>query len=187
MQGEGGAHEDPSGGFDLGGWSNAFSDPQAGAAVMGLVGTLDRPNDLLMGRKTYDIFAAYWPRVASDNPIGSIFNKANKYVLTRGSDELEWAHTRRLHNVDGLRKVKAEKGSDIVLWGSSTLYPPLLNAGLIDRLLLLVCPIVLGKGKRLFGSLDHPFSPVLRQCEVSSTGVIIASYERTPERRRKTR
>jgi dihydrofolate reductase len=178
MQGEGGPDEDPSEGFDLGGWSNAFSDDEAGAAVMSLVGTLDKPNDLLLGRKTYDIFANYWPHVSADNPIGRIFTKANKYVLTRGSQELGWANTRRLRNIDELRVVKAEKGRDIVVWGSSTLYPQLLDAKLVDRLLLLICPIVLGKGKRLLGNTTHPFAPKLKKCEVTSTGVILATYER---------
>ncbi len=179
MQGEGGAEEDPSGGFDLGGWSAAFSDAEAGTAVMSLVGTLDHPYDLLLGRRTYDIFAGYWPNVPADNPIGQVFNRANKYVLTRGSENLEWVNSRRVRSIDELKKVKAENGSDIVLWGSSTLYPPLLDADLIDRLVLLICPIVLGKGKRLFGSTAHPSALKLKKCEVSSTGVLIATYERT--------
>ncbi len=178
MQGEGGPQEDPSGGFDLGGWSAAFSDAKAGAAVMSLVGTLDHSYDLLMGRRTYDIFAGYWPHVPADNPIGQVFNRATKYVLTHGSEKLEWANTRRVRTIDELKSVKAEKGSDIVLWGSSTLYPPLLEADLIDRLVLLICPILLGKGKRLFGSTSHPSTLKLKNCEVSSTGVLMATYER---------
>jgi dihydrofolate reductase len=182
MQGEGGAQEDPSDGFDLGGWSAPYGDDKAGAAVMSLLGTLEKPNDLLLGRKTYDIFANYWPHVPADNPIGPVFNKAKKYVLSRGSKKPEWANTQELRGIDDLKRVKAEGGAEIVLWGSSTLYPQLLDADLIDRLLLLICPIVLGKGKRLFGSLSHPFAPKLTKYEVTSKGVIIASYERTPER-----
>src|SRR5215469_7334830 len=104
-----------------------FRDAKAGAAIMGLVGTLDKPYDLL-GRKTYDIFASYWPHVAADNPIGPVFTKANKYVLTRGSAKLNWANSHKMRNIDDLRKVKAGDGPDIVLWGSSTLYPQ-LSAG----------------------------------------------------------
>ncbi len=178
MQGEAGAQEDPSEGFDLGGWSVPYSDDKAGAAVLGLVGTLAHPYDLLLGRKTYDIFARYWPHVPADNPIGPVFTKANKYVLTGGSETLQWANSHRLRNLDELRKVKAEDGPDIVLWGSSTLYPQLLDADLIDRLKLLICPIVLGKGKRLFGSTRFPFKAQLNECEVTSKGVIIATYER---------
>ncbi len=177
MQGPGGTQEDPSNGFDLGGWSMKFSAAESGAAIMGVVGTLDKPYDLLLGRKTYDIFAGYWPYVPADNPIGPVFTKANKYVLTRGSAKLDWANCHKLRNLDELKKVKAEEGSDIVLWGSSTLYPQLLDANLIDRLLLLTCPIVLGQGKKLFGSISHPVNMKLVRNEISSTGVIIATYE----------
>ena len=177
MQGPGGAQEDTSDGFDLGGWSMRFRDAKGGAAVIGAVGTLDEPYDLLLGRKTYDIFASYWPYVPADNPIGPVFTKANKYVLTRGSAKLDWANSHRMRNIDDLRKVKAGEGPDIVLWGSSTLYPQLLEANLIDRLQLLVCPIVLGKGKKIFGSISHPVNMKLVKNDVSSTGVIIAIYE----------
>jgi len=178
MQGPGSAQEDTSDGFDLGGWSMKFSAAESGAAIMGLVGTLDKPYDLLLGRKTYDIFARYWPKVPEDNPIGPVFTKANKYVLTRSSAKLDWANSHRMGNMDELRKVKAGKGPDIVLWGSSTLYPQLFEANLIDRMLMLTCPIVLGKGKKLFGSISHPLDMKLVRNEASSTGVIIATYER---------
>jgi dihydrofolate reductase len=177
MQGPGGAQEDTSDGFDLGGWSMKFSAAESGAAIMGVVGTLDKPYDLLLGRKTYDIFASYWPYVPADNPIGPVFTKANKYVLTRGSAKLDWANSHRMRNIDDLRKVKAGEGPDIVLWGSSTLYPQLFEANLIDRILLLTCPIVLGKGKKLFGRTSHPVNMKLVRNEISSTGVIIATYE----------
>lgn len=177
MQGQGSAEEDPSDGFDLGGWSMPYSDDKGGAAILGLVGTLDKPYDLLLGRKTYDIFAGYWPFVPADNPIGPVFTRANKYVLTRGSAKLEWANSHKLRNIGDLRKAKAGDGPDIVLWGSSTLYPQLLEANLIDRLLLLTCPIVLGKGKKLFASTSRPVHMKLVGNDVSSTGVIIATYE----------
>jgi dihydrofolate reductase len=177
MQGPSGDQEDTSDGFDLGGWAMKFSDAKAGAAIMALVGTLDKPYDLLLGRKTYDIFASYWPNVPADNPISPVFTKANKYVLTRGSAKLDWANSHKLRNIDELKEVKAEEGSDIVLWGSSTLYPQLLDANLIDRFLLLTCPIVLGKGKRIFGGASHPVNMKLVRNDTSSTGVIIATYE----------
>src|SRR5215469_4377056 len=177
MQGSGGPQEDTSDGFDLGGWSTQFRAPESGAAILGLVGTLDKPCDLLLGRKTYDNFASYWPYVPADNPIGPVFTKANKYVLTRGTAKLDWANSHRMRNMDDLRKVKARDGPDIVLWGSSTLYPQLLEANLIDRLQLLICPIVLGKGKKIFGSISHPVNMKLVRNEISSTGVIIATYE----------
>ena len=181
MQGPGGPQEDTSDGFDLGGWSMKFRAPESGAAIMRMVGTLDKPYDLLLGRKTYDNFAGYWPHVPAENPIGPVFTKANKYVLTRGSAKLDWANSHKVGNMDDLRNVKAGEGRDIVLWGSSTLYPQLLEANLIDRLQLLICPIVLGRGKKIFGSVSHPVNMELVKNDVSSTGIIIATYEQTPE------
>jgi dihydrofolate reductase len=155
MQGPSGAQVDTSGGFDLGGWTTKYSSEKSLAAAVDLVGTLAKPYDLLLGRKTYDIFANYWPNVPADDRIGPVFTKANKYVLTGSSAKLEWADSYKLRNIDELKKVKAEEGSDIVIWGSSTLYPQLLEANLIDRLVLMTCPIVLGKGKRIFGNTSH--------------------------------
>lgn len=179
MQGPNG-HDDTSGGFDLGGWTARYANEKSAAAVVDLVGTLAKPYDLLMGRKTYDTFAGYWPTVPNDNRIGPVFTKANKYVLTRSSTNLTWVNSHRLRSIDELRKVKSEEGRDIVLWGSSTLYPQLLDADLIDRLVLMTCPIVLGKGKRIFGNTSHPMGMTLTQSEVTSTGVIMATYERAP-------
>jgi len=177
MQGPGGAEEDPSGGFDLGGWSFRFSDDDALAALIGMLGSAAMPNDLLLGRKTYDIFAGFWPH-APESPFGTAFNKANKYVLTRGEQELDWANSHKLSSIGELEKVKAGEGPDIVLWGSSTLYPPLLEANLIDRLNLLICPIILGKGKKLFGNASHPVTMKLVSAESTKSGVIVARYER---------
>jgi dihydrofolate reductase len=179
MQGPGAAQEDTSDGFDLGGWIAQFRDAKDGAAVLSLVGTLDKPYDLLLGRKTYDIFAGHWPKVPADDPIGSVFTKADKYVLTRGSTKFDWANSHKMSSIDELKKVKAEEGPDIVLWGSSTLYPQLLDANLIDRFLLLTCPLVLRKGKKLFGGVSHPVNMKLVNTDTTSTGVIIATYERS--------
>ncbi len=180
MQGPGGPEEDRSGGFDLGGWTTNYRTHKSGAAVLGMVGTLDKPYDLLLGRRTYDNFAGFRPKVPAENPIGPVFTKANKYVLTSGSAKLEWANSHKLRNIDELKKVKAEEGSDIVLWGSSTLYPQLLDADLIDRLVLMTMPIVLGKGKRIFGNAGHPVALKLMKCESTPTGVIMTTYEQTP-------
>jgi dihydrofolate reductase len=179
MQGPGAAQEDTSDGFDLGGWITQFRDPKGGAAVLSLVGTLDNPYDLLLGRKTYDIFVRHWPNVPADDPIGPVFTKTNKYVLTRGMAKFDWANSHKLGGIEELKKVKAEEGPDIVLWGSSTLYPQLLDANLIDRILLLTCPIVLGKGKKLFGGVSQPVNMKLVNTDTTSTGVIIATYERS--------
>ena len=178
MQGPGGANEDPSNGFDLGGWIWQFSDDESGRHMTSMTGPLDKPNDLLLGRRTYDIFAGYWPHAPADSPFSLAFNKANKYVVTRGNQKFDWANSRKLPSVDELKKVTAGEGPDIVLWGSSTLYPPLLEANLIDRLNLLIYPIILGKGKRLFGDVSHPVTMKLASSEVTKSGVIIAKYER---------
>jgi dihydrofolate reductase len=178
MQGPGGPQEDANGGFDLGGWTTNYRSEKSGAAVLDMVGTLAKPNDLLLGRKTYDNFAGFWPNAPADNPIGSVFNKANKYVLTGGSAKLEWANSHKLRNIDELKKVKAGEGPDIVLWGSSTLYTPLLEANLLDGLNLLICPVILGKGKKLFGNASHAVTMKLASSEATKSGVIIAKYER---------
>jgi dihydrofolate reductase len=181
MQGPGGPQEDTSDGFDLGGWSTKFRAPESGTAVMAMVGTVEKSHDLLLGRKTYDNFAGFWPNVPADNPIGLVFNKANKYVLTHRSGKLGWANSHALRNLDDLRKIKAGQGADIVMWGSSTLYPQLLDANLIDRLQLLICPIVLGKGKKIFGGVSHPVNMKLVRNEATATGIIIAGYEHVTE------
>ena len=178
MQGPGGDKEDRSDGFDLGGWIWQFSDDKGKAAILGMLGSSAKPNDLLLGRRTYDIFASFWPHAPADNPFGAAFNKANKYVLTRGNQQLDWANSHKLGSVDELKKIKAGEGPDIVLWGSSTLYPPLLEANLIDHLNLLIYPIILGKGKKLFGGASHPVTMKLASSEATKSGVIIAKYER---------
>lgn len=180
MQGPGGAAEDPSDGFDLGGWTVKYSDEKSAGAVMRMAGTLAKPNDLLFGRKTYDIWASHWPHVPADDPFGAVFTRANKYVMTSGTKTFDWANSHQVRNIDELKKVKADNGPDIVLWGSSSLYPQLLEGNLIDRLLLLTFPVALGKGKKLFGSTTHPVTLKLLASEVTSTGVIMATYGYEP-------
>lgn len=177
MQGPGGPAEDTSGGFDLGGWAVKYSDEKSGGAVMRMVGTVTRPNDVLLGRKTYDIWNSYWPNTPASDPLGSVLAKANKYVMTRGTADLTWANSHQVSSVDELKKVKAGSGADIVLWGSATLYSPLMDANLIDRMLLMTFPVVLGKGKRLFGITTHPLAMKLLASEVTSTGVVLSTYE----------
>ena len=174
MQAPGGPPEDPTGGFEFGGWSATFWDDKMGAAMGGLFGG---PFDLLLGRKTYEIFAAHWPFVGPEDPIGPAFTNANKYVLTRGSEPLEWQNSHRLADIAAVGKVKEGDGPDILIQGSTTLYPQLLAAGLIDRLFVMTFPVVLGKGKRLFGTGTPSGALKLSSHDVSSTGVVIATYE----------
>jgi dihydrofolate reductase len=174
MQAPGGPPEDPTGGFEFGGWSATFWDEKMGAAMGGL---FSAPYDLLLGRKTYEIFAAHWPYVPADDPIGQAFGKAAKYVLTRGNDALEWQNSHRLDGIDAVKKVKASDGLDLLIQGSSTLYPQLLSANMIDRLFVMTFPVFLGKGKRLFGQGTPPGAMKLISSDVSTTGVLIATYE----------
>ena len=174
MQAPGGPTEDPTGGFDLGGWSATFWDEKMG----GVMGTLfEKPFDLLLGRKTYEIFAAHWPFVPASDPIGPAFTKAKKYVLTKGNEKWDWANTHKLGSIDEVAALKATEGADLLIQGSSTIYPELLERGLIDRLFIMTFPVVLGKGKRLFGLGTGALAMKLITSDVSGTGVIIATYE----------
>jgi dihydrofolate reductase len=104
-------------------------------------------------------------------------SQSEQICTNPGSTKFDWANSHKLSSLDELKKVKAEEGPEIVLWGSSTLYPQLLDANLIDRFLLFTCPIVLGKGKKLFGAVSHPVNMKLVSTDTTSTGVIIATYE----------
>jgi len=174
IQAPGGPTEDWTQGFTLGGWSTSFWDDSMGEAMGGLFGA---PFDLLLGRKTYEIFAAHWPYVGPDDPIGAAFDKANKYVLTRGGEDLDWVHSHRLGSIAEVAALKQGDGPDLLIQGSTTLYPELLAAGLVDKLFLMTFPVVLGQGKRLFGVGTPSGAWKILDHRVSSTGVVIASYE----------
>lgn len=175
MQAPGGPEEDNSGVFDEGGWVFKLWDE-------GINETLGEffsgSYDLLLGRRTYDIFAAYWPYADGENAaMGETFTAANKYVLTRGDQPLEWANSHRLRGIDDVAALKAGDGPDLIIQGSSTLYPELLAAGLIDRLTLMMFPLVLGKGKRLFGEGTAPGLLAMVEHKVTEKGTVIATYE----------
>ncbi len=179
IQGPGGPHEDTQGGFAEGGWVFKLFDDE----VSNEIGRLfDRDYDLLLGRRTYDIFAAYWPYIAEDPAgIGAAFTRANKFVLSRGAPRLDWANSHHLAGIDAVAALKRTAGPDLVIQGSSTLYPPLLAAGLIDRLTLMIFPAVLGHGKRLFGEGMQPGVLKLVEHRASPAGTMIATYERGGE------
>ncbi len=174
MQAPGRPEEDRAGGFDLGGWTGAFTDETTRAAVVGLL--LGAPYDLLLGRKTYEIFAAYWPYAPEGNPIAARFNAAAKYVLTHGAGAFDWHNSHRLPGIAAVKELKTTAGPDLLIQGSTTLYPQLLGAGLIDELLIQTFPIVLGRGKRLFGASTPLLGMRLVRSVVSTTGVVIATY-----------
>ena len=134
---------------------------------------------MLLGRRTYDIFAAYWPYVEGESAaMGKAFTRANKYVLTRGDQPLEWANSHRLKSIDDVAALKRGDGCDLIIQGSSTLYPGLLAAGLIDRLMLMTFPVTLGQGKRLFGDGTPITKLKMVDHRVTAKGTVIATYER---------
>lgn len=174
MQAPGGPTEDPTGGFDHGGWVFGVGDE----VVDPVIGELFRPPyALLLGRRTYDIFAAYWPFVEGEMAgMGEAMTAADKHVLTHGDQPLDWANSHRLPTIDAVRALKDSDGPDLLIQGSSTLYPSLLAAGLIDVLVLMTFPIMLGGGKRLFGDGTPPQALRLLDQRVGAKGVIVTRW-----------
>ena len=174
MQAPGGPDEDPTSGFRLGGWVQPFWDAEMGPFEDLIMGEYD----LLLGKRTYDIFAAYWPD-NQDNPIGAKFQRINKYVLTHSAEPLAWDNSHKLsgETAAAVAELKQSAGRDLLIQGSSTLYPDLLSARLIDRLMLTTFPLVLGKGKRIFDGSEKPGALKLDDHFVSPKGVSIATYE----------
>lgn len=176
IQGPGGPGEDTSGGFAAGGWVFGLWDEAVGEEVDRLFA---EPYDLLLGRRTYDIFAGYWPYMdegAEGGDMARAFNAANKYVLSRGAPQLDWANSHHLGGIEAVAALREEDGPDLVIQGSGTLYPQLLAAGLIDQLTLMIFPVVLGPGKRLFGEGTQAALLAPLEQRVSAKGTIIATY-----------
>jgi len=174
MQAPGAAEEDRSGGFDLGGWLAPVGDEALGGQIDNL---FSGEFDLLLGRRTYEIFAAYWPFMPLDNPISAAFAKVHKYVVASSALSLDWAGSERLADIDAVARVRAGDGPDLIIQGSSTLYPQLLARGLIDRLVLMTAPVLLGTGKRLFGDGTPPVTLRLVEQRSGAKGMRIATYE----------
>lgn len=179
MQAPGGPEEDPEGGFRFGGWTFHYWDEMMGQLMDQ---SFAEPFDLLLGRKTYDIFAAHWP-LAGDEPPGPLFNKATKYVATSDPASLTWENSRGLGSdvVGALREIKAGEGPMLLVQGSSLLARTLLANDLVDELRLWVFPVVLGGGKRLFADGAMPAGFSLIDSRVSSTGVVISTYRHKGE------
>ena len=174
MQAPGGPEEDPSGGFRFGGWVAPFWDENMGPFEKLIMSDYD----LLLGKRTYDIFSAYWP-YNQDDPIGAKFQRINKYVVTHSDEPLGWDNSEKLSGDLGgaVAELKKTEGCDLLIQGSSTLYAPLLAAGLIDQLVLITFPVVLGEGKRIFDGSQHPGALKLADSFVTPKGVVIATYE----------
>jgi dihydrofolate reductase len=180
MQAPGGPEEDPTGGFTLGGWLVPHWDDVTGQAISETFGA---PFDLLLGRKTYEIFAAHWPHVAADDPIGKVFNAVTKYVATSSTAPLAWRNSVALRGdaAKAVAELKRHNGPPLLLQGSTDLIQTLLAHDLIDEFRLLTFPIVLGPGKRLFGRGAIPAGLKLVDSKVSTTGVVISRYVRSGE------
>ena len=175
MQAPGGPGEDDDGGFAHGGWSVSYWDEQMGE-VMGAA--MSTPFDLLLGRRTYDIFAAYWPH-APEEAGGKPLNDATKYVASRGRPTLEWSRSVLIEGdaAEGVAALKQEEGPELQVHGSGNLVQTLLHHQLVDEFRLWVFPVVLGAGKRLFADGTVPAGLRLVTSTVSSTGVVIGTYE----------
>ncbi|MEF0942275.1 dihydrofolate reductase family protein [Rhizobium sp. BR 362] len=176
MQAPGAPQEDPSGGFQFGGWTFHYFDEATGAALGEI---FDKPFDLLLGRKTYDIFAAYWPYADQDDRIAVLFNRVTKYVATRGNSSLDWNNSRSLGPdvTAALTELKKGEGPDLLIQGSGNLIQTLLRHGLIDEYTVLTFPLLLGKGKKLFADGTVPVALKLIRSQSFPSGVIMATYE----------
>src|SRR3569833_481886 len=174
MQAPGGPEEDPSGSFRFGGWSFHFWDETLEHPFGKII---DADFDLLLGKRTYDFFAVYWPE-HQDDPIGARFQRINKYVLTHSEASLAWENSHRLsgQTADAVSELKRTDGRDLLIQGSSTLYAPLLAAGLIDRLVVMTFPVLLGGGKSIFDGFAGSGALKLVESAISDKGVVFASY-----------
>ena len=176
MQAPGGPTEDTTGGFEQGGWSVYYWDEKMGEVMNGFMGVTF---ELLLGRVTYDIFAAHWPKTKDDQVIAEKFNGTKKYVVSHHPLKLSWQNSTRITGdvVGQLQTLKGEDGPDLWVHGSGNLIQTLLKHGLIDRMHIWTFPVTVGSGKRLFGSGIRVEGFKLVNSITSTTGVIIATYE----------
>jgi dihydrofolate reductase len=173
MQSPGGPEEDPRNGFTHGGWAMPFVDDAVGQTLRE---TVAGEFDMLLGRRTYEIFAAYWPY--EDGPIAKAFNRATKYVVTRSLDPFEWKNSQPIGGdvVDEIRRLKASDGPEMHIWGSSKLLQTLIAADLVDEYRIWIAPVVVGGGKRLFETGVPPRSLSLVATRSSPRGVLLNIY-----------
>lgn len=179
MQAPGGPEEDTSGGFQYGGWTFPYFDEFSGNIMNE---QMSMPFDLLLGRKTYDIFAGYWPNQTGDIPAG-VFNKATKYVVSGSSPQLTWENSVLIEGdvATELKKLKQQDGPMLQVHGSGNMIQTLLQNDLVDELWLKTFPVTLGPGKRLFAEGTMPAAFELMESKTSPSGVIFASYRRAGE------
>ena len=175
MQAPGGPTEDPTGNFTLGGWLFAFGDPGMDLSAAGFDG---KDRELVLGRKTYEIFEAYWPYQSKDNPIAKTLNAARKHVASRTLKSLQWNNSSVLgcDIVSAITALKVQPGHDLQIIGSGNLIQTLQAASLIDEYNVWTYPVVLGRGKRLFENGARPCALRLVASKVSTTGVVMSTY-----------
>jgi dihydrofolate reductase len=180
IQAPGGPEEDPSGEFRLGGWTVPYPDEAIGQELQDL---FSQPFELLLGRRTYEIWAAYWPHVRAGHAIADLFNSVPKHVATHRSDTLDWQYSHALEGdlADAIRALKQQDGANLLTWGSGDMVRQLLGAGLVDELRLLIYPVVLGHGKRLFGDNAQPSAFTLAHSTSTPSGVLLTRYARSGE------
>jgi dihydrofolate reductase len=171
MQGPGGPEEDTSGDFKYGGWTVSYGDELFGEIMKEEM----KPADYLLGRKTFEIFESYWPEHADFWPA---VNDGNKYVLSETREKSDWRNTSFLKSLEDIKNLKNSEGTDIQVWGSSQLIQLLLKHDLVDELKIKIYPLILGEGKKLFDNNAIPAALKLEESQVTSKGVIIATYKR---------
>lgn len=171
MQAPGGPREDTSGGFKYGGWTASYGDEVFNENIKEEL----KPADYLLGRKTFEIFASYWPQHAAFWPG---INEGAKYVLSQTMEESDWKHTVFVKGLADIQKLKNSEGADIQVWGSSKLIQLLFKHDLVDEFRLKIYPLTLGEGKKLFENGAIPAAFTLTESQVTSKGVIIANYKR---------
>lgn len=182
MQSPGGPWEDPTRNFTFGGWAMPYADQAFGEEIQSVFG---ENCDLLLGRKTYEIFAAYWPyydEASAHGWIARFFNKIKKYVVSRsGKVDTSWQGSVLLRDIADVKRLREEDGPNLVTQGSTELVHALLANDLVDALSVFTVPVVLGAGKKLFADGSAPHGYTLSGSRISSTGVVIAHYERAGE------
>ena len=182
MQAPGGPWEDPTKGFKFGGWVMPYFDEVFGKEIDRV---FKEQCDLLLGRKTYEIFAAYWPYYNETAPAGGIaklFNRITKYVVSRSRDvDTSWQGSVLLRDIADVKRLRQEDGPNLVTQGSTALVHALLANDLVDAISTFTVPVVLGRGKKLFADGSAPHSYKLTRSRVSNTGLMIAHYERAGE------
>lgn len=171
MQAPGGPGEDTSNGFKYGGWTVPYFDKVGGKVMKKQM----KPADLLLGRKTFEIFASYWPKHENGWPG---INDVTKYVMSKTKKKSDWKNSIFLKSLADIKKLKNSKGSDIQVWGSGKLVQLLLKNDLVDELWLKIFPVTLGTGKRLFSDGTIPAAFTLLESSITPSGVIIANYKR---------